>query len=51
MMRTYHYINEIKENEINSKLEAVQVNGIWDCTLCGNCNMVCPSNIEIKGDI
>lgn len=51
LMRSYRYVNDIKENDIKSKLEAVQNNGIWDCTLCGNCNMVCPSHIDIKGDI
>ena len=51
LMRNYRYINDKKEKEINSKLEAVQENGIWDCTLCGNCNLVCPSHIDIKGDI
>jgi len=51
LMRSYRYVNDIKEDDIKSKLEAVQTNGIWDCTLCGNCNMVCPSIIDIKGDI
>ena len=51
LMRNYRYVNDIKEAEIKPKLEAVQYNGIWDCTLCGNCNAVCPSNIDIKGDI
>ncbi|MGB5866608.1 MAG: 2Fe-2S iron-sulfur cluster-binding protein [Arcobacteraceae bacterium] len=51
LTRTYRYINDIKEKEINTKLEAIQNNAIWDCTLCGNCNLVCPSNIDIKGDI
>jgi len=51
LMRNYRYINDVKENIITSKLEAVQRDGIWDCTLCGNCNMVCPSHIDIKGDI
>lgn len=51
LMRNYRYVNDIKEDDIKSKLDAVQSNGIWDCTLCGNCNMVCPSHIDIKGDI
>jgi len=51
LMRNYRYINDIKENEVETKLAAIQANGIWDCTLCGNCNIVCPSNIDIKGDI
>ena len=51
LMRNYRYINDKKEKEIDSKLKAVQENGIWDCTLCGNCNLICPSQIDIKGDI
>lgn len=51
LMRNYRYVHDVKEDKINDKLEAVQTNGIWDCTLCGNCNMVCPSHIDIKGDI
>jgi len=44
LVRFYLYNNK-------SNLEKVQKNGIWDCTLCGNCNMVCPAGIDIKGDI
>jgi len=51
LMRNFRYINDSKENIIDEKIQAVQENGIWDCTLCGNCNMVCPSHIDIKGDI
>ena len=51
LMRNYRYVSDVKESEIKDKLEAVQSNGIWDCTLCGNCNMACPSHIDIKGDI
>jgi len=29
----------------------IQTKAIWDCTMCGNCNMVCPAHIDIKGDI
>ena len=51
LMRNFRYINDSKENKRDTKIESVQKNGIWDCTLCGNCNMVCPSHIDIKGDI
>ncbi len=34
-----------------SLLDAVQTNGIWDCTLCGECTAVCPQNIDPKSDI
>ena len=51
LTRDYRYINDKKELNIKNKIETIQANGIWDCTLCGNCNMVCPAHIDIKGDI
>lgn len=51
LTRVYRYVNDKKESDIKNKIEAVQTNGIWDCTLCGNCNMVCPEHINIKDDI
>ncbi len=51
LTRTYRYINDKKEKNTQTKIETVQTNGIWDCTLCGNCNMVCPEHIDIKNDI
>ncbi len=35
----------------SSLLEKVQQNGIWDCTLCGECTAVCPQHIDPKNDI
>jgi fumarate reductase iron-sulfur subunit len=32
-------------------LEIIQKNGIWDCTLCGECTAVCPQHIDPKADI
>jgi fumarate reductase iron-sulfur subunit len=51
LTRTYRYVNDKKEQEIKNKIDAVQKDGVWDCTLCGNCNMVCPEKIDIKSDI
>lgn len=51
LTRTFRYINDKKESNPKTKIDAVQTNGIWDCTLCGNCNMVCPVHIDIKNDI
>ena len=39
------------ESSNTSLLEAVQTNGIWDCTLCGECTAVCPQHIDPKSDI
>lgn len=53
LTRAYRYVNDKKEIEtgIKEKIDHVQQNGVWDCTLCGNCNMVCPEKIDIKNDI
>jgi len=51
LTRVYRYVNDKKEAEIKTKIDTVQSNGVWDCTLCGNCNMVCPQHIDIKNDI
>jgi fumarate reductase iron-sulfur subunit len=51
LTRNFRYVEDTKEEEIKDKIDAIQTNGVWDCTLCGNCNMVCPSRIDIKGDI
>ncbi len=51
LTRAYRYIHDNKENEIKTKLESIQDNGVWDCTLCGYCSEVCPKNIDIKNDI
>jgi len=51
LTRAYRYVNDKKEDNTQTKIDAVQKNGIWDCTLCGNCNMVCPEHIDIKNDI
>jgi fumarate reductase iron-sulfur subunit len=51
LTRVYRYIQDKKEQSIDAKIESIQTNGIWDCTLCGNCNMVCPSHINITSAI
>ena len=32
-------------------IDSIQSNGIWDCTLCSACTIVCPQNIDPKADI
>ncbi len=51
LTRTLRYVNDKKEGNIKDKIDAVQQNGVWDCTLCGNCTMVCPQMIDPKMDI
>jgi len=51
LARAYRYTVDKKQTNPKYIIDSIQQNGIWDCTLCGNCNMVCPANIDIKGDI
>ncbi len=51
LSRTYRYLADKREQEKKTHLEKVIKNGIWDCTLCGNCTEVCPQGIDPKGDI
>ena len=41
----------IYRTQVKSKIDLIQQNGIWDCTLCGECTAVCPQNIDPKMDI
>ena len=51
LTRSLRYVNDKKESKAIEIIDAVQKNGIWDCTLCGNCTMVCPQFIDPKTDI
>lgn len=51
LTRAFRYIEDKKELDAKSIIDTIQVNGVFDCTLCGNCSMVCPSLIDIKNDI
>jgi len=51
LARVHRYIDDRKESDIKSKIDSIQTDGIWDCTLCGNCSMVCPAHIDIKNNI
>lgn len=51
LSRTLRYVNDKREGNKTNKLDSIQKNGIWDCTLCGACTLVCPQNIDPKNDI
>lgn len=51
LTRVWRYANDPREPQSAAKIAAVQTNGIWDCTLCGECVSVCPQNIAPKQDI
>jgi len=51
LTRSWRYVSDKRESDVNGKIEAIQTNGIWDCTLCGECVPVCPQGIAPKSDI
>jgi len=51
LTRVWRYVSDVRELSSIAKMEAIQTNGIWDCTLCGECVPVCPQNIAPAQDI
>lgn len=51
LTRVLRYVDDKKEDSPKGKLEMIQKDGIWDCTSCGNCTLVCPQFIDPKNDI
>jgi len=51
LTRSYRYLLDKREANKKEKIDAIVQNGIWDCTLCGNCTQVCPQGIDPKTDI
>jgi len=51
LTRAYRYSIDKREDTPKTIIDAVQTNGIWDCTLCGECTLACPKGIDPKMDI
>ncbi len=51
LTRVWKYASDKREDDVQGKMSDVQTKGIWDCTLCDNCSVVCPQNISSKADI
>ncbi len=51
LTRVWKYVADVRENEPKAKVDTIQTNGIWDCTLCNECTLVCPQDISSKTDI
>ncbi|KIM03229.1 MAG: succinate dehydrogenase [Sulfurovum sp. AS07-7] len=49
LTKVYRYT--LQSNENKKAIDAIQKNGIWDCTLCGECTLTCPQDIDPKTDI
>ena len=51
LTRVWKYVSDKRELDSQEKIDTVQSNGIWDCTLCNECTVVCPQGISSKADI
>lgn len=51
LTRAFRYAEDGRERDVKSIVDAIQTNGVWDCTLCGECTAVCPKGIDPKMDI
>ena len=51
LTRAYRYSVDKREGNLKIIIDNLQVNGIWDCTLCNECTLVCPMGIDPKNDI
>ncbi len=51
LTRVWKYVSDIRENDSKEKIDTIQNNGVWDCTLCNECTLVCPQGISSKADI
>jgi len=51
LTRVWKYVSDKREADPKPKIDAIQQNGVWDCTLCNECTLVCPQGISPKADI
>jgi len=51
LTRVWRYVSDVREKDSSEKIDTIQINGIWDCTLCNECTLVCPQDISSKSDI
>ena len=51
LTRAYRYSSDKRESDAKITIDNIQSNGVWDCTLCGECTAVCPKGIDPKMDI
>jgi len=47
----WKYVSDKREDTPKEKIDTIQSNGVWDCTLCNECTLVCPQGISSKADI
>ncbi len=51
LTRVWKYVSDVREGGVSEKIAHIQKDGVWDCTLCNGCTVVCPQGISSKMDI
>ena len=51
LTRVWRYVSDKREDNEKQMIDTIQTNGVWDCTLCNECTIVCPQDISSKADI
>jgi len=51
LTRVWRYVSDKRVLNQKEKIDNIQQNGVWDCTLCNECTLVCPQEISSKADI
>lgn len=51
LTRVWRYVSDKREGAQKEHIDTVQNDGVWDCTLCDGCTLVCPQGISSKRDI
>ena len=51
LTRVFRYLSDKRCTDEKSKIDLIQTDGVWDCTLCGECTIACPQGIDPKTDI
>jgi fumarate reductase iron-sulfur subunit len=51
LTRVWKVVSDKREADPKGKIDTIQLNGVWDCTLCNECTVVCPQGISSKADI
>lgn len=51
LTRVWKYVGDARETDSKEMIDTIQTNGVWACTLCNECTVVCPQDISSKADI
>lgn len=51
LSRVFRYVIDTRESAPKPKIDSIQTQGVWDCTLCNECTVVCPQGLDPKNDI